>query len=249
MPLYLMMLAVQIGLAIHCAKTGRNLYWIMIIVFVPIVGAVAYVVVELLPDLRNDPRARRAMRRAGQVVNPGGDRRRLEERLHVADTVENRAELAEACLREGDYDRAVGLYASCLTGVHATDPDLMLGMARAQSGQGKHEACRRTLDELIKSNPDYRSTDGHLLYAVTLEALGDDEAALKEYDALATSYPGEEARVRHARLLIKLQRHAEARTALDELLRRAKGAPRYYRDKERTWLDEARSLRSSLGPA
>src|SRR5688572_461668 len=32
MPLYLLMLAVQIGLAVHVAKTGRSLYWIMIIV-------------------------------------------------------------------------------------------------------------------------------------------------------------------------------------------------------------------------
>ncbi len=249
MPLYLLMLAVQIGLAIHVARTGRNLYWIMIIVFVPIVGAVAYVIVELLPDMRNNPSARRALRRAGQVVNPGGDRRRLEEMLHVADTVGNRSALAEVCLREGDYDRAAGLYASCLTGVHQTDPDLMLGMARAQSGQGKHEACRRTLDELIAANPHYQSVDGHLLYATTLEALGDDAAALKEFEALAAGYPGEEARVRYAKLLIRLERRAEARQTLDELLKRAKGAPRYYRDKERAWLDEARSLLASLGPA
>lgn len=249
MPLYLLMLAVQIGLAVHVAKTGRSLYWIMIIVFVPVVGAAAYVIVELLPDLRRDPRARRAARRAVDLVDPRRERRMLEERLHAADTVANRAELGEACLRDGDYERAAGLFASCLAGVHATDPSLLLGLARAHSGLGKHEAAKRSLDELIAANPGFRSADGHLLYAKTLEALGQDDAALAEYEVLATSYPGEEARVRRARLLLRLARRDDARASLEELLRRAKVAPKYYREKEAAWLDEAERTLASLGRA
>ena len=48
MALFILSLLVQIGLAIHVAKTGRPLFWIMIIVFVPIVGPLVYVVVELI---------------------------------------------------------------------------------------------------------------------------------------------------------------------------------------------------------
>ena len=247
MPLYLLILAVQIGLAVHVARTGRSLYWIMIIVFVPVVGAVAYLIAELLPEMRNNPRAQRAVRRAAAIAAPGAERRRLEEKLLVADTIRNRAALAEVCLRNGAFDRAAGLYASCLTGVHGTDPDLLLGLARAHSGLGKHAACRRSLDELIAANPDYKSPEGHLLYAATLEALGEHDAAMAEYDVLATSYPGEEARVRRAKLLIRLERHAEARHALEDLLRRARAAPDFYRAKEGAWLDEARTTLASLG--
>ncbi|MEO7431006.1 MAG: hypothetical protein ABIR62_03080, partial [Dokdonella sp.] len=59
------------------------------------------------------------------------------------------------------------------------------------------------------------------------------------------SYPGEEARLRYANLLRKEQRPAESRQVLEDMLKRAKVAPRYYRRKESAWLDAAkRELRS-----
>ena len=126
---------------------------------------------------------------------------------------------------------------------------LLLGLAHAHFGLGKHEAAKRSLDELIAANPDFRSTEGHLLYAKTLEALGQHDAALVEYDVLQSSYPGEEARVRRAQLLLRLERRDEARAAFEDLLRRAKAAPKYYRDKEGPWLDEAQRALGALGRA
>ena len=249
MALFILSLLVQIGLAIHVAKTGRPLFWIMIIVFVPIVGPLVYVVVELIPDLRNNPGGRSAMRKVATTLNPGAARKRIEAKVAVADTVANRRALAEQCLEARDFPRAEELYCSCLKGVYATDPDLMLGLAKAQAAQDKYAECRATLETLIARNPDYRSTDGHLLYARSLEQLGEHERALKEYEALATSYPGEEARCRYGTLLLARERRAEARAVFDEMLARERAAPAYYRRKEKAWLDQARSALRLLGAA
>jgi len=42
-------LAVQVGLIAHVIKTGRSMIWILAIAFLPLAGALAYVVVEILP--------------------------------------------------------------------------------------------------------------------------------------------------------------------------------------------------------
>ncbi len=58
-----------------------------------------------------------------------------------------------------------------------------------------------TLDDLIRLNPDFRSPEGHLLYARALETEGNADKALEEYKVLAQSYPGAEAAARYAQLL------------------------------------------------
>src|SRR4029077_734507 len=95
------------------------------------------------------------------------------------------------------------IYQTCLTGVFQEDPKLLLGYAHAQFEAGDPAAARKTLDDLIQKNPEFKSADGHLLYARAVEAEGDLSKALSEYATLAEYYPGAEAGVRYARLLKK----------------------------------------------
>ena len=178
--------------------------------------------------------------------NPTRERRRIEEKLRIADTLENRLHLAGECMNLGDFDYATELYQGALKGLYATDPTILLGLARAQAARNDFAGCRATLDTLIKANPDYRSPDGHLLYARSIEALGDTDAALKEYEALATSFPGEEGRVRYAELLISKGDAQKAREMLNHVLDRARHAPRYYRKKEAAWINRAKDLLRTL---
>jgi hypothetical protein len=124
--------------------------------------------------------------------------------------------------------------------MYATDPYFMLGLARAQFGNGNYADARRTLDALIEANPGYKSTEGHMLYARCLEELGQIDAALDEYRVLADSYPGEEGRFRYGRLLARSHRLGEAREVLQTQLNRARLMPGYYRRKEQPWLKEAK---------
>jgi hypothetical protein len=244
--IFILTVLFQLVLAIHVAKTGRQLYWIMIIVMLPWIGGIAYVVAEVLPGLRNDPTARRALRSIGEKINPEKNRRRIEAELQLADTLENRKRLAEECMKLGDFDTAAFLYQRCLTGVYANDPSFMLGLAHAQAELGQFAECRQTLEKLIASNPDFRSPDGHLLYARSLEQLGETAKALEEYAVLETSFPGEEARCRYGLLLVRDGRAEDARRVFQSMLAREKTAPSYYRRKEREWVDQAKAALKSL---
>jgi hypothetical protein len=118
-------------------------------------------------------------------------------------------------------------------------------VARAQFGGGDASSARATLDEAIRMNPDFRSPQGHLLYARALEAEGNVEKALAEYQVLSTSYPGAEAAVRYAQLLKAQGRDEESRKVAKDLLEQARIAPAHYRRAQRDWLDSAQRL--SLG--
>jgi hypothetical protein len=182
-----------------------------------------------------------------KVIDPQRRRRELTRQLELSNTVDNRRKLADECLQQGDFVNAQELYQGLLTGLYATDPDFMLGLAQAQAGNERYAEARATLDALIKANPNYKSSDGHLLYARCLEELGETEAALAEYRVLADSYPGEEGRFRYGRLLVRHQRLDEARNVLQSQLKRAKLMPGYYRRKEQPWLKAAQLELSRIG--
>jgi len=59
---------------------------------------------------------------------------------------------------------------------------------------------------------------------------------------LAPSYPGAEASVRYAQLLLAQGRRAEAQKVARELLEQARIAPAHYRRAQRPWLDAAQRL-------
>jgi hypothetical protein len=224
----------------HMVRSGRPYWWAWIIVLGAFLGAFVYFVTQVLPDLRHDPAARRAVRHVQRAIDPERERKRIAAQLEVADTVDNRLKLAAECLVLGDLLNAEELYLSCLKGVHATDPDILLGVAKAQFGRGDAAAAKKTLDTLIASNPGFNSYDGHLLYARSLEALGDDTGALHEYETLAASFPGEEGRARYGLLLKRMNRPTDAQQVFKQILARIKVAPKYYQRAQREWIELAR---------
>lgn len=231
-------LIVQVGLCIHCVKTGRDRQWLYLLLFVPLLGGLVYFFVELLPELRDSRTVRQAVGGLARAVNPEGELQRRKEELEISDSVQNRAQLADECMEIGYFAEAETLFDSCLSGHHADDASIHLKKARAQFEQDRFDEARATLEELIRTQPEFRSVDGHLLYARTLEAL-EDPGVEEEYEALRESYPGEEARVRYAQWLEHVGQVDRARDLYREVLLRARRSPRYYRRAEKRWIDLA----------
>jgi hypothetical protein len=242
MLLLILLYAVQALLVVHVIKTGRSWLWIWVVLLLPYAGAIAYVAVEILPELFRSRAARRTASGFRKAMDPGADLRRYESEARVAGNVASRQRYAEALVRHGRYDEAIGQYREALSGLYEHDPNLMLGLAQAQFGKGDASAARATLDDLIRRNPDFRSPSGHLLYARALEAEGDVTKALEEYRVLAPSYPGAEGAVRYAQLLHAQGQLEEARKVARELLEQARIAPGHYRRAQRPWLEAAQRL-------
>jgi hypothetical protein len=240
--LWILSIAIQVLLIIHCIKTGRNQIWIWVLVLLPVAGAIGYVAVEVLPDLFRSRTAQRTARGVKRALDPNADLRRFESEARVAGNVASRQRYAEALTRAGRYDDAISEHRANLNGLYEHDPDLMLGLARAQFGKGDAAAARATLDDLIRFNPEFRSPEGHLLYARALEAEGNKAKALEEYRVVAPSFPGAEATARFVQLLVAEGQRDEARKIARDLMEQARIAPAHYRRAQKEWLDIAQRV-------
>ena len=244
--LAILSIAIPAALIVHCIKTGRSFIWIWVLVLLHPVGSLVYLAVELLPDLFRSRTTRRAVRDMKKALNPEGELRQLAQRAEIGGSVEARQRHAEELLRLGRHDEAVAEFRRTLTGLYEHDPNLMLGLARAQFAAGAVGDARSTLDELIRHNPDFRSPAGHLLYARALHAEGLTARALEEFKTLAAYYPGAEAAVRYAALLRKEGQTDAAAEVLRALLDQAAIAPRHYRRAQDEWLKEAQRELAAL---
>ena len=235
------MYAIQIGLIVHVMKTGRPLYWCFVLLMAPGIGALAYIIVEILPNLQNDVRAKRAFRGIRRTLNPEGDLRRRQLEQRISGSVDAARHLATELMDKRRYGEAVTHYRTALSGIYEHDPDLLLGLASAQFGDGDAAGSKQTLDTLKEMNPEYHSPEGHLLYAKALEELGDLERAEEEYSVLAGSYPGVEARIRYAQLLERVDKQDLAREEYAAIIAAAELAPRHFRRAQKEWLTAAKT--------
>ena len=241
-PFLILSYLIQALLVVHVIKTGRNFVWIWVLLLLPVAGPIAYIAVEMLPDLFRSRTAQRTARGVKKALDPEANLRRFEDEARVAGNVASRQRYAEELTRHGKYDEAIEQFRGALTGLYEYDPNLMLGVAQAQFGKGDAASARATLDDLIRLNPDFKSPEGHLLYARALEGEGSTDKALDEYRVLAPSYPGAEAAVRYAQLLVAKDRREEAQKVARELLEQARIAPGHYRRAQKLWLDAAARL-------
>lgn len=242
MPLAALILALDVALVLHAAKTGRFTPWGYIILMLPGIGAAAYVFIELMPAWLGTHQGQKAQSCVLKAINPDKRYRELRDALEVADTIAARAALAEECSATGRHDEAFTLYEGVIQTPMGREPKFVVGKARALLDLGHAADAVQTLDDMRREWPQYDSADAHLLYARALEAAGRGEEALYEFAELAKYYAGAEPALRRARLLRALGRLDESRAAADEMLRAYRRAPRHVKRNQAEWLSEAEKL-------
>ena len=232
-------LLMAVGVIAHAHKTGRPDYW-RYVAFIPVIGPLAYVLFEILPELANTRRGRQVAKDLKTVINPDGDWRHLNQKVQEQDTVEAKCRYAEECERKGMWGDAVGIYLKAAQGVYADDPEVLRGLARAELGSGDAKAAEETLSRLRTAHPEYQNQDAHLTFARALEAQERTKEAVEEYRALAGYFVGLEARARYALLLQKTGDPAGARQLFDEVVRASEARGVVLSAEDRDWARVAR---------
>lgn len=233
-------LFIQLCFAYHALKTGRPYWWLFIIMAFPVIGCVLYYLVEVFPTSRESRNAEKAVRSIVKALDPEKDLRARVADVEACGSVDNRIALARECVGRGLYGEAAALYRSCLTGIHADDPDIRLGLANALLHAQSCDEAAALAQALRQSRPSFRVNDVRLVLARSFEGMGRVEDALAEYGVLAETFPGEEGRWRYGALLARAGRAEQARNVFQSMLRNAERMPGYYRDTQREWLMRAR---------
>ena len=229
----------QLVCIVHAIRSGKDRTWIWIIFIGSIPGCAAYFFMEMLPDITRSSTVRQTGRKISKTFDPTKDLRHRKQHLELSNSTENTIRLAEEYLANKHPQAAYDLYQDARKGIFEHEPCLMLGQAQTCFELKDYTQCIQLLDELIKENPDFKSSKGHMLYARSLELLGDTDKALDEYKVLAEYFTGPEAKYRYAKLLQNSGKSAEATEVFNEILKTARLSPKHYRKSFKKWIDLA----------
>ena len=233
----------HVVLVVHAIHRHRHDGWLLLILMLPGAGALLYLLLTIWDTaVRWGKRAGTRFPLTGNAClpfSPPDPERELHRRratLAISDNLLNRLALALACLKHGRYGEAAGLFENLDAGECHDDPLILLGLARSRFGLEQFQGAKQSLDRLIAANPSFRSEVGHLLYARSLEALGEVQDALHEYEALTSYSVAPEALCRRALLLTNLGRPVEARALYQKLIDTLRRAPPRYARLHHQWI-------------
>ena len=238
---------IQLGCIIHIIRTGRQTYWIMVILFLPVLGALAYLILEVLPEYQGNRHVRSARAKVVASVDPDRDVRSARDALSLADTAANRIRLADALAALGRFGDAMPYYRDALAAAPGPDTRTAAKLARALFEEGQSAEAMALIETIEPLRTQSDADRLALLKARVLTELGRKEEALVILADIVTRMPGEEARCRYAALLLDLGFEPKARAVLEEVEDRMKRLDRQQRaadaDMYKWAMEQLRTLR------
>lgn len=219
---------------IHFVRRRPEPYWLWVILFFPGIGALVYILVEVLPDaplLRNSLRGVPRRRRIKQ----------LEAIILDNPAVGNLEELADLYLEDRKFARARELYDRVITPrTDSPDPYYRRGIAAIELKD--FAAAAADLERVVSINPKYDFHRAVALLAHACAQLGHAERAdalFQQATALSTQ---SETYHNYATFLLAQGRKAEAHEWANRILAKKPTMPSYLRRRERPWFRAAKAI-------
>jgi hypothetical protein len=227
-------LLLQVFAIVHFIRRRPDMYWIFVILFLGPLGAVIYILVEVIPDaglLRQSfkvfPRRKRIKELETMVRdNPSsgnyeelGDLYMDDERLQPARAAFDKAIAARADTLDPFYRR--GVCALLLGDAAAAIPDL---------------------ERAVAKEPDYDFYRAAGLLAHAYAQIGQKEKADALFRSATAASTLSETYLNFAHLLASEGRTAEAREWAQKVLDKKPTMPAYLRRRERPWFRSAREM-------
>lgn len=210
-------LLVALFFAVHAVRSRRELYWLLILFWFPLLGSLVYFFAIYLPESRLE----RTIGKVGQTVrntlDPGRALRDAQQEFDLAPTAHNQTKLANAMLDAGMFKEAVEQFDACLRGPFAGDAAIIFAAGRARLAYGKPAEAIGMLEGLRNKQPGYRPEQLSLTLAKAYSAANMNDRARAEFADVVERFSGIEARVEYALWAIKHNERAVVEPQLKEL--------------------------------
>lgn len=239
LPLILCSFAFALLLCWHVVRTRQEMYWLWIILAFQPIGGLAYLLIVLLPGVMRGPGARRAASGARKALDPGREHREALAAIALTPTVANRMRLASAAAGLGRWNEAETQYREAAQGIHADDPSLRLGRAKALLALDRAPEALVLTQALVTDEETPASPDAVLAHARALEAVGRTAQAETAYREAYNRVPGFEAIARYAAFLGAAGRRDDARALLIDMDDRISRLHGPFAKEARAWRDLA----------
>lgn len=230
---------IAIFFAVHALRTGRQMYWLLILFSFPLLGSIVYFLVEYLPASRVNRTINKAANAAVNLLDPEREYREAQQAWDLTPTAQNKIRLARACLNRGNAAEAADHYRDALQGPFASDPELRFGLASALvecGGDTQAAGALEQLETLARDRADFRRDEVALLQARALAALGRTGDARRAFDHAVGTHNTVEARARFIVWLALQGETGAAQQQLEALRGAAKHWPSHARSINRDWM-------------
>jgi len=218
---------------LHFVRRRPETYWLWIILMFGGVGALIYIVVEVIPDV--------GLLRGSFQVFPRRKRiKQLEGLVLDNPSIGNYEELGDLYLDDGQFARARECFDRVLARSPSIDP--LYRRALCAIALNDFAAAAPDLERVVLEDPKYDYQRAAGLRAHVLAKLGQrDKADALFADVLQTSTLSE-TQYNYACFLLAEGRRDDARDWAERILRKKATMPDYIRRRERPWFRKAKGL-------
>lgn len=228
----------QVAAVIHWSRKRPEAFWLWIIIIGGIIGALAYFLIEGLPDFRNVQRTLRGPARRKRINI-------LRGLVIQNPSAGNYEELGELLLEEKRYREARDAFDRALSArTDSIDPFYRRGIAEFELRDD--EAAVTDLRRVIAADPKYDFYKAASLIGQALARLGRSDEAMIVFDKLSQSATGAEPLVVTAQFFADHGRETEALEIAREIAMRDMTMPSYQKRRDRAWLRKAKALQRAL---
>jgi hypothetical protein len=230
-------IVLQILAVLHFVRRRPETYWLWIILMFGGVGALIYIVVEVIPDA--------GLLRGTFQVYPRRKRIRELEALTIDNqSIGNYEELGDLYLDDRQFARARECFDKVLAKMPSIDP--LYRRALSEIAVNDFAAAAADLDRVVAQDPKYDYQRAAGLYAYVLAKVGAAEKADALFAATLQNSTLSETEYNYACFLAAEGRNADALALVDRILRKKATMPDYIRRRERPWFRKARALQKKL---
>lgn len=226
---------------VHFIRRRPDGIWLWIIIFLGPIGALIYIVIEMVPDLGLLRQSFDAFGRRKRI-------RHLEAVVLENPSAGNYEELADLYLDDRNYARARECYDKAIS-PRADQPDPIYRRGVARVHLGEFAAAVQDLEYVTSRDPKY---DFHRAIGLLAHAYANtNEPAKAEalFQQATSASTLSETYLNYAGFLAAQGRTAEAREWATRVLSRKQTMPRYLQRRERPWFRKAGVLIKSLPKA
>lgn len=210
---YYVIVALQGFCVYHCYTHRNNYYWIFAIIFLPLVGSILYLFMNVFQK-RDIEKVQESLVTA---INPSKKIKDLERRFKFSETFENQVSLADAYLNEGMYEEAIKNYRASLKDVFVNDFYAISKLVEAYCYAADYDNAIHYVDK-IKDNPSFRKSKASFLYGLALEKTGGIELAEEYLRIFDAPYSNFNERLELSRFLVRQNKIEEAKEVLQEMI-------------------------------
>jgi hypothetical protein len=222
---------------VHFVRRRPDTYWLWIILVFGGLGALAYILVEVIPDVR-------LLRGAFQVFPRRKRIKALEAAIIDNPSIGNYEELGDLYLDDKQYARARECFDKVIARSDGIDP--FYRRALAELALNDYQAAAADLAQVVARDPKYDYQRAAGLHAHALARTGERENAAALFAEVTKTSTLSETQYHYASLLADEGRTAEAREWAERILRKKATMPDYIRRRERPWFRSARALLKRL---